>query len=76
MRDDGGTVFGAYCSEAWRKTLHFYGLGESFVFNFDVDGIIHAYQYSGANEKIQFSDERCIILGGGSSRYDLSKICL
>lgn len=46
--------------------MHFYGYGDSFVFNFDEDHIIQPYRYTGANEKIQFSNERCIIIGGGS----------
>lgn len=37
IKDEYGKVFGAYCSEAWHKSLHFYGLGESFVFSFDSD---------------------------------------
>ena len=32
IKDEKGKVFGAYCCEAWRKSLHFYGMGESFVF--------------------------------------------
>jgi hypothetical protein len=35
VKDSKGKVFGAYCSEAWKKTMHFYGLGESFIFTFD-----------------------------------------
>jgi hypothetical protein len=35
IKDTKGKVFGAYLSEAWHKTLHFYGMGESFVFSFD-----------------------------------------
>jgi TLD len=35
IKDTKGKVFGAYCSESWRKAMHFYGFGDSFVFNFD-----------------------------------------
>jgi len=52
VKDSKGKVFGAYCSEAWRKTLHFYGLGESFIFTFDDNNIIKAFHVSGLNEKI------------------------
>lgn len=68
IKDEKGKVFGAYCCEAWRKSLHFYGLGESFVYSFDkTTKRIEVYRYTGANEKIQFSDERCLLIGGGSS---------
>jgi hypothetical protein len=52
VRDSKGKVFGAYCSEAWKKSLHFYGLGESFIFTFDDNKIIKAFHFSGLNEKI------------------------
>lgn len=68
IRDQLGKVFGAYMCEEWHKTLHFYGMGESFVFHFDkITKRIAVHRYTGANEKIQFSDERCIIIGGGNS---------
>ena len=35
IRDQKMKIFGAYMSEAWHKSLHFYGMGESFIFNFD-----------------------------------------
>lgn len=35
IKDEKGKVFGGYLCEEWRKTMHFYGLGESFVFAFD-----------------------------------------
>jgi TLD len=35
IKDNKGKIFGAYCSEYWRKAMHFYGLGDSFVFTFD-----------------------------------------
>jgi hypothetical protein len=52
VRDTKGKVFGAYCSEAWRKALHFYGLGESFLFSFDGKKRMTAFHYTGENEKI------------------------
>jgi len=52
IKDGKGKVFGAYCSEAWKKSLHFYGLGESFIFTFDSNKVIKAFHFSGLNEKI------------------------
>ena len=52
IKDTKGKIFGGYFSESWRKANHFYGFGDSFVFNFDEDRIIYPYEYTGANEKI------------------------
>lgn len=68
IKDQKGKIFGAYCSESWKKAQFFYGYGDSFVFKFDEDNVIDPYTYTGANEKIQFSNERLIIIGGGSSQ--------
>lgn len=77
IKDEYGKVFGAYNCDEWHKSLGFYGMGESFVFNFDQsDDRIAAYRYTGANEKIQFSDERCIIIGGGSEGSQKSEAAL
>jgi len=67
MKDDTGRIFGAYLCEEWHPSKYFYGLGESFVFSFDAKAKITVSRYSGANEKIQFSDEKCLIIGGGSA---------
>lgn len=75
-KDTKGKVFGAYCSEAWHKTLHFYGLGESFVFTFNEKKEIQIYSYTGMNEKIQFSNEKCIILGGGCASSQKSEAAI
>jgi hypothetical protein len=40
IKDTKGKIFGAYCSESWRKAMHFYGFGDSFVFTFDEDRVI------------------------------------
>jgi hypothetical protein len=58
-------VFGAYGAEEWHISKSFYGRGESYVFYFDEDDIF-VFNYTGANDTIQFSNETCIIIGGGS----------
>ncbi len=45
IKDEKDKVFGAFCCQEWRKSLSFYGLGESFVFTFEDDDII-VYQYT------------------------------
>lgn len=32
VRDTGGYVFGAFCTEVWRPNPRFFGTGEAFVF--------------------------------------------
>ena len=32
VRDTGGSVFGAYCTEQWRIAPRYYGTGKAFVF--------------------------------------------
>jgi hypothetical protein len=76
VKDQSGRVFGFYSCEEWHRGLYFYGMGESFVFTFpashspsqDEPPVIQVYRYTGANEQIQFSDDRCLIVGGGASK--------
>ena len=65
IKDEQDRVFGAFCCQEWHQSLGFYGREDSFVFNF-VDDDIHMYRYQGKNDKIQFSDERCLMIGGGT----------
>jgi hypothetical protein len=66
INDHKGSVFGAYCTEEWRIKSHFYGTGESFVFKFDDDDDIKVFGYTQLNDKVQFSDENCLMIGGGT----------
>ena len=34
IRDKGGFIFGAFCTEKWVKSTKFYGTGETFLFTF------------------------------------------
>ncbi len=36
VRDTGGYVFGAYCSEPWHVAARYFGTGETFVFQLQV----------------------------------------
>ena len=36
IQDSQDSVFGCFAVEEWHKSIHFYGSGESFVFNFDI----------------------------------------
>ncbi|CDW83732.1 oxidation resistance protein [Stylonychia lemnae] len=67
IKDLNDRVFGGFCCEEWRIRNSFYGIGESFVFYFDDEEDIRVFNYTGANERIQFSDEKCIMIGGGNS---------
>jgi len=67
IKDLEGGIFGAYCTEEWKIRRHFYGTGESFVFKFDEEEDIRVFGYTGLNQKIQFSDENCLMIGGGDT---------
>jgi hypothetical protein len=49
----------------WHQTLHYYGGGESFVFTFHDEDDIKVYRWTEKDERFQFSDERCVAVGGG-----------
>lgn len=68
IKDQHDRVFGAYCCEEWHPSNKFYGRGDSYVFYFDEEEDIKVYPYSGSNDNIQFSDEYCIMVGGGRER--------
>jgi hypothetical protein len=36
VKDSHNRVFGAFASEPWHSSMHFYGTGESFLFAFQV----------------------------------------
>eukprot|EP00347_Sterkiella_histriomuscorum_P022138 403331548 len=67
VKDENDRVFGAYCCEEWRIKSGFYGRGESFVFYFDDEEDIKVFSYTGKNERIQYSDETSLMIGGGNS---------
>ena len=64
IKDSSEKVFGAFCCEQWGISYHFYGIGESFVFEFEEDDI-RVFEYTGQNTKIQYSDETSLMIGGG-----------
>eukprot|EP00347_Sterkiella_histriomuscorum_P017009 403351003 len=66
IKDTNDSIFGAYCCEEWRTHPYYYGIGESFVFKFqDGQEDIKVFGYTCLNEKIQFCDDKCIMIGGG-----------
>eukprot|EP01022_Parablepharisma_sp_SALTPOND_P001097 TRINITY_DN105585_c2_g1_i1.p1 TRINITY_DN105585_c2_g1~~TRINITY_DN105585_c2_g1_i1.p1 ORF type:complete len:398 (-),score=20.93 TRINITY_DN105585_c2_g1_i1:3502-4695(-) len=84
IQDTNGDVFGAFASEQWHRSGHYYGTGESFLFKFDVVFIVgvykqdaketlETYRWTGTNDMILYSDDNKIAIGGGYySRNDKS----
>jgi hypothetical protein len=53
IKEINGKVFGAYLCEEWKKSMYFYGMGESFVFSFDQGSKkIMVNRFTGENDKI------------------------
>jgi hypothetical protein len=44
VRDAGGYVFGAFCTEAWRPSARFFGTGEMFVFQLAPHKVMFPWQ--------------------------------
>ncbi|CDW85582.1 oxidation resistance protein [Stylonychia lemnae] len=66
IKDLNDSIFGAYCCEEWKKHQGYFGLGESFVFKFiDEQEDIKVFGYTQENDKIQFCDDNCLMIGGG-----------
>ncbi|KAI0561804.1 hypothetical protein FGB62_71g218 [Gracilaria domingensis] len=63
IRDDGGSVFGAYSSVPWKSSKHYYGTGEGFVFTISPN--LAVYKWSRENSFFQLGSSESIALGGG-----------
>ena len=50
MKDTHGYVFGAFCTETWKKSPTFYGTGETFLFTFREENKPVIYRWSGEND--------------------------
>uniref|UniRef100_A0A7S3R957 Oxidation resistance protein 1 n=1 Tax=Dunaliella tertiolecta TaxID=3047 RepID=A0A7S3R957_DUNTE len=68
IKDTGGGVFGAYCSEPWRVGPRFYGSGETCVFQLYPRRVLYPWQrlaaqdgrhIQGNNSYFQFGTHRC-----------------
>lgn len=66
VQDFQGTVFGGYCSEAWRVATSFYGMGENFLFTFKNGARPTLYKWTGNDDQFQYASRDAIGLGGGS----------
>jgi len=66
IKTSSGSVFGAYCNEAWTmcKPRSFYGSGECFLFSIYQDKL-HLYPWTGANEFFMNSSSNHVAMGAG-----------
>ena len=65
MRDQGGKVFGAYCTEPWRTRAGYYGNGETFVFDFAPH--FRRFAWTGDNSFFMMSSADALAAGGGTN---------
>ena len=65
VRDGGGAIFGAFCTEAWKVHARYVGTGESFVFTLAPEGM--KYAWSGENDYYMFGAADSLSVGGGSA---------
>jgi hypothetical protein len=78
VRDDLDNVFGAFITEAFHPTNHFYGDGECFLWKVDTDqsttygsNIIKIFKWSEKNYLCIYSDNEHISLGAGDGHAGL-----
>lgn len=57
VRDKHGWVFGGFCTETWRKSNKFYGTGENFLFTFKDGDKPTVYNWTGADDQIQWGND-------------------
>lgn len=65
MEDENGHKFGGMVHDTWRDDNMFYGDGQTFVFTFGSGDKIKFWEATMQNEMFQFSDQKCIGIGGG-----------
>ena len=51
VQDFQGTIFGGYCSEAWRMSTNFFGTGENFLFTFKNGPKPAVYKWMGMDDQ-------------------------
>ncbi|XP_075124078.1 nuclear receptor coactivator 7 isoform X3 [Leptodactylus fuscus] len=69
VKDMDNQVFGAYATHPFRLSDHYYGTGETFLFNFNPDFKI--FKWSGENSYFINGDISSLELGGGGGRFGL-----
>ena len=65
LEDEHGHKFGAMVHERWNVSQSFYGTCETFVFTFGKSNAIRVWEAKGSTDMYQFSDAKCIGVGGG-----------
>jgi len=62
--DGQGHIFGAFVSESWRMGQHYFGNGETFLF--EVHPHFRIFRWTRSNTHFVFAAADCIAFGGGS----------
>mmetsp|Transcript_25544 Transcript_25544/g.24841 ORF Transcript_25544/g.24841 Transcript_25544/m.24841 type:complete len:109 (-) Transcript_25544:19-345(-) len=61
-----GYIFGGFCNETWRVQNKFVGTGENFLYTFKDGNKPTVFNWTGANDQMQWGNEKAIGLGGGT----------
>ncbi|XP_062255775.1 nuclear receptor coactivator 7 isoform X2 [Platichthys flesus] len=69
VRDMHKKVFGAFSTDPFRVSKHFYGTGETFLFSFNPD--FQAYRWSGENSYFVNGKYDTLQIGGGGDGFAL-----
>ncbi|KAF0699134.1 Aste57867_10290 [Aphanomyces stellatus] len=67
LKEDHGTVFGGFASDAWHHSANYYGNGESFIFRFTPLGKLEQFVWSRKNNYFQLCTDESLVLGGGNA---------
>ncbi|XP_022110273.1 nuclear receptor coactivator 7-like isoform X2 [Acanthaster planci] len=70
IRDSSGMIFGALSPCAVRVSEHYYGTGETFLFNF-IDWDLNVYRWTGENNFFIKGNYNSLTLGGGDGAFGL-----
>ncbi|ORX57893.1 TLD-domain-containing protein [Piromyces finnis] len=71
IRDDMDNTFGAFITEAFHTSNHFYGDGECFLWKVDGSNIIKIFKWSEKNYFCIYSNDDHISLGAGDGHSGL-----
>ncbi|XP_038051360.1 nuclear receptor coactivator 7-like isoform X2 [Patiria miniata] len=70
IRDSSGMIFGALSPCAVKVSEHYYGTGETFLFNF-IDWELNVYRWTGENNFFIKGNYNSLTLGGGDGAFGL-----
>lgn len=65
VKDSAGAVFGGFASESWHQSAHYFGTGESFLFQ--LRPTLRIFPWSGENDHYMLGSGDSIAFGSGGA---------